>query len=181
MAKYLKPFILLILLIVGLLFVQALCDLALPDYISYIVNVGIQQGGIKNAVPEVIRKNELEKLKLFMDDDSRRLVDENYVPEQQEVYKLNTKDKTVLDKLNTVFGKPMLIVSGIEKEGLTNLPESQLNAMMEKAAEKLNNMPESMITQAAVAYIHKEYGTIGVDTDKLQTDYIITTQASICC
>ncbi|NFI67903.1 ABC transporter ATP-binding protein, partial [Clostridium botulinum] len=43
--KHLKPFIASILLVLGLLFVQAVCDLSLPDYMSNIVNVGIQQGG----------------------------------------------------------------------------------------------------------------------------------------
>ncbi|NMC79762.1 MAG: ABC transporter ATP-binding protein, partial [Chloroflexi bacterium] len=49
--RYLKPYLFLILLAVVLLFVQANADLALPDYMSHIVNVGIQQGGVENAVP----------------------------------------------------------------------------------------------------------------------------------
>ncbi len=63
--KHLKPFIASILLVLGLLFVQAVCDLSLPDYMSNIVNVGIQQGGVDNAVPKVIRKSELDKIKVF--------------------------------------------------------------------------------------------------------------------
>lgn len=63
--KHLKPFIASILLVLGLLFVQAVCDLSLPDYMSNIVNVGIQQGGVENAVPKVIRKSELDKIKIF--------------------------------------------------------------------------------------------------------------------
>lgn len=64
--KHLKPFIASILLVLGLLFVQAVCDLSLPDYMSNIVNVGIQQGGVDNAVPKVIRKSELDKIKVFL-------------------------------------------------------------------------------------------------------------------
>ena len=45
--KYLKPYWLLIVLDIALLFGQAMADLALPDYMSKIVNVGIQQGGIE--------------------------------------------------------------------------------------------------------------------------------------
>lgn len=66
--KHLKPFIASILLVLGLLFVQAVCDLSLPDYMSNIVNVGIQQGGVDNAVPKVIRKSELDKIKVFLDE-----------------------------------------------------------------------------------------------------------------
>ena len=51
LAKYLKPYTLIILLAIALLFVQANADLALPDYLSRIVNNGIQQGGVENAVP----------------------------------------------------------------------------------------------------------------------------------
>ena len=62
--KYLKKSIGAILVIIALLVVQATCDLALPDYTSKIVNVGIQQGGVENAVPDVIRKSEMDKILL---------------------------------------------------------------------------------------------------------------------
>ena len=64
--KYLKPYLLLIILAIVLLFVQANADLALPDYLSRIVNNGIQQGGVENAVPEAIRQSQMDKLDLFM-------------------------------------------------------------------------------------------------------------------
>ncbi len=53
--KHLKPFLGSMMLAIALLFVQAICDLSLPDYMSNIVNVGIQQGGVENAVPKVIK------------------------------------------------------------------------------------------------------------------------------
>ena len=58
LVKYLKPYTLLIVLNIALLFGQAFADLALPDYLSKIVNVGIQQGGIENAVPQAILKRD---------------------------------------------------------------------------------------------------------------------------
>lgn len=66
LAKYLKPFAVLVIAAVMLLFVQAMCDLALPDYTSDIVNKGIQQGGIANAVPEAVRQSQFNRLALFM-------------------------------------------------------------------------------------------------------------------
>lgn len=63
--RHLKPHIISIIGIVLFLLVQAYCDLSLPDYMSDIVNVGIQQGGIKNAVPDVIRKTEMDKINFF--------------------------------------------------------------------------------------------------------------------
>lgn len=62
LARYLKPYTLFILFAIALLFIQANCDLALPDYMSEIVNNGIQQGGIVNAVPNAIRQSEMNKL-----------------------------------------------------------------------------------------------------------------------
>ena len=66
LVKYLKKSTLSIIFIVALLIGQAICELALPDYTSSIVNVGIQQGGVENAVPEIIRKSELDKITIFI-------------------------------------------------------------------------------------------------------------------
>ena len=62
LTKYLKPFALSIAAVIVLLFAQAQCELALPDYMADIVDVGIQTGGIHSAIPEVIRQSEAEKL-----------------------------------------------------------------------------------------------------------------------
>lgn len=130
-----KPHIISIIGIVLFLLIQAYCDLSLPDYMSNIVNVGIQQGGIENAVPDIIRKTEMDKLTFFMSDDDKKMVLDNYTllekgkasqedldkyskkyPEikNNDVYKLNTSDSEVIDKINTAVGKPMLITGSIE-------------------------------------------------------------------
>ena len=64
--KYTKPYLPMILLAVVLLFAQANFDLALPDYLSRIVNVGIQQGGVEEALPEAVRQSTMDNLVLFM-------------------------------------------------------------------------------------------------------------------
>lgn len=65
--KYFKPYLGSVLLVIALLFVQANADLSLPDYMSRIVNVGIQQGGVPDAAPRAIRQDSLERAALFMD------------------------------------------------------------------------------------------------------------------
>jgi ATP-binding cassette subfamily B multidrug efflux pump len=118
---------------VVLLFVQANADLALPDYMSRIVNVGIQQGGVENAMPNAIRQSEMNRLFLFMSADDKTavladytLVDsssadyETYLAEYPAladgpIYVLNKIDKTEIDKLNPVMGKAFLVVAGIEQ------------------------------------------------------------------
>ncbi len=71
--KYLKPYMLFIIVTIGLLFVMANADLALPDYLSRIVNVGIQQNGIDSVIPQYIRQSQLDNVALFFDDQKRPL------------------------------------------------------------------------------------------------------------
>jgi ATP-binding cassette subfamily B multidrug efflux pump len=131
--KYLKPFVLLIVLTIALLFVQAFADLALPNYLANIVNVGIQQGGVETAVPEALRQSTMDKLTIFMSPTDKTrvlsdytLVDKNspdyatYVElyptlAQEPVYVLNQVSSEEMAWLNPVMGQSILIVSGIEQ------------------------------------------------------------------
>ena len=76
--KYLKKSAGYIVLIIGLLFLQAYCDLSLPDYTSKIINVGIQQNGIEDGVPEKIRVSTMESLQVFMDEETKEEVSDSY-------------------------------------------------------------------------------------------------------
>lgn len=242
LAKYLKPFIISIIAIIALLFIQAVSELSLPDYMSNIVNVGIQQNGIENPVPNVIRKSELEKISLFMEENDFNLVKENYklldkdslstdefdgylskYPKLKEetLYELNTKDKDVISRLGDILAKPELIVHEIEEgkfdesmlknmqggmqgtpqEGmpanpqagsqasmqgnmpdpnntdtfslLKNMPKEQLDTIVSSLNEKFSEMPDSMIKQSTVSYIKNEYSEIGINIDKMQTNYVL--------
>jgi ATP-binding cassette, subfamily B, multidrug efflux pump len=133
LAKYLKPYLLLVLIAIALLFVQANADLALPDYMSNIVNYGIQQGGVVDAAPTAIRQSEMDKLFLFMKPDDQVLVKGDYTLVDQnsadyaskvkqypllateKVYVLKNVDKAEITKLNPILGKAFLVVSGIQQ------------------------------------------------------------------
>ena len=210
LTKYLKPFIASITIVIVLLFIQAISELSLPDYMSNIVNVGIQQGGIENSVPEVIRESEFEKLSIFMDGSDYNFVKENYkiinkedlsekeldkyinkYPglENETLLEINTKDEDTLEKINSLLSKPELIISGLESgefnekmnlpegadpfEMLSMLPKENLNSIIENVNSQFDEMPESMLEQAAVSFVKNEYSEIGINTDKLQTNYII--------
>lgn len=134
--KYLKPFVLTIIIIIGLLFVQANCDLALPSYMSDIVNVGIQQNGIDNSIPQVVRESEFNKITLFLTDDEIKYVKENYllvdkklssknivvsnilskykIKTNESVYVLSTNKTTTIDKLNKIISKSIMVVYQIQ-------------------------------------------------------------------
>jgi len=133
LTKYLKPFTTLILAAIVLLFVQAMCDLSLPDYMSNIVNKGIQQGGIESAVPKALRQSTMDKLIIFMNDNDKAIVLNNYTfidksnsdynryikdyptSATEPIYTLNDIDKSESNKINIIMGKAFLAVSGIEK------------------------------------------------------------------
>ncbi|HBX70346.1 MAG TPA: ABC transporter [Chloroflexi bacterium] len=131
--KYTKPYLLLILLTIALLFVQANADLALPDYMSRIVNVGIQQGGVENAVAQAVRQSQMEKLLIFMSPEEQNLVLSNYTlvdetsPDyaqyletyptlaSEPIYVLNEIDQTMIDQLNPIMGRSWVVITGIEQ------------------------------------------------------------------
>jgi ATP-binding cassette subfamily B multidrug efflux pump len=226
LSKYLKPYLLLVVITIVLLFVQANADLALPDYLAKIVNVGIQQGGIDNAVPEAIRQSEMNKLFLFMSPEEKdivlndyTLVDQNSpnyaqlvldypVLANEPVYVLNEIDQAEMDKLNPIMAEAFVSVSYLEKAFadpaaaaaiasqmgfdlsklpagtnpftvLGQLPEAQLANLLAKMNSLINaktaSMNESMLTQVAIPSVKEEYIALGIDTVKLQTQYILNT------
>lgn len=172
--KYLKPFTLSLILVIGLLVVQATCDLSLPDYTSNIVNVGIQQNGIENAVPTVIREKELNKLMIFMNDKQKQEVEKSYdlieksnlskdeydkyvkkypLLKTEPLYKLNTDNKEDIDSLNNIMAKSLMKVSAIEmasKEGnIPNIPNGvDVFTLLENMPkEQLNKVTEEIDKQ----------------------------------
>jgi len=76
--KYAMPYLPMVLLAIVLLFAQANFDLSLPDYLSDIVDTGIQQQGIESAVPDGIREIEMNKLGIFMTPEEETLIQGNY-------------------------------------------------------------------------------------------------------
>ena len=193
MFRYVKDKWYYIVLIIALLFLQASCDLALPDYTSKIVNVGIQQKGIEDGVPDEIRESSMERLFLFMDSEERAYVEESYTLESG-IYVRNKTDAERRERLNQIFGVPMLAFSGLSGESeeaadartqmglpedadmfevLGKMPEEQRQQMLAEQADKFEEMPESIVTQSAVGYLQNEYAQMGRDLDKMQTDYLV--------
>jgi ATP-binding cassette subfamily B multidrug efflux pump len=231
--KYLKPYISLILVAIVLLFVQANADLALPDYLSRIVNVGIQQGGIENAVPIAIRQSQMNKLVVFMTPADKAsvladytLVDKNSANYDQDVksypalanepvYVLNKIDQNETNGIDPIMGRSIMIVSFIELAkanptqaetlssslgfdlsnlpggtnmfsmlsklpagvdpitAISQLPAAQLSQLTQLLNQNQGSISTSLINQAAAAAIKAEYTAIGLDTGKVQMDYLL--------
>ena len=198
--RYLKKSAGYIVLIMGLLFLQAYCDLSLPDYTSRIINVGIQQGGIEDNVPQKMRTSTMKALSVFMDDDDMKQV-EKYYKEDKDIYVLKdgiSKDER--ENLDHLLEKPMMLYYGMcsgsdESKAMTEnmglqegtdpvqalgaMPEEMKTQILQEMNEKLENMPESIVSQSAVLAVKKEYTELGEDLDKLQMDYIIRSGAQM--
>lgn len=208
--KEFKVFIVSILIIIGLLFLQASTELALPDYMSDIVNVGIQQNGIEHLIPEVMKEDTMEKIMIFLDEDEKTLVNQSYTLigkdhlsqneyekwierypalEEENLYVLNTNSKSNIEQMNLYLGKTLLMIGAIEEgviqsfmdlpEGtdpfivLKQLPKEQIDAIKMRVDEQIKTLPEGIITQSAITYIKALYEEIGININRLQTNYIL--------
>ena len=219
--KNLKESWISVIAIVLLLIVQAAGDLTLPDYTSKIVNVGIQNGGIENVAPEVIRKSEMDNLLILTENDDKilssyeeiskesldnkeyeKLVKKYPVLEKENLYRIKKLNNSEQDELDSLMAKPLMVLSSLENEEtseqmkqqmlvqvpeqqkailqnmslmeiIKQMPKEQLDKMLETVNQKINDMQDSILEQAAIQEVKKEYKAIGINTDSIQNQYII--------
>ena len=214
--KFLKPYAAAVAAIICILVVQAYCDLSLPTYTSDIVNVGIQQGGIDEALPDTISKKDLNHLLLLVPSDRQKIVKNAYT-ESVEKYDYNgtvmelkasvKEDKKKVDRLSEILGKPMLMAAGFDSgsdmtkkieeqmrtqmSGIPNVDKMDIydmlefmgaegrNALIGQMNQQMDSMQDSIIAQAAAGYIKDAYTHIGIDTDQIETTYILHTGAKM--
>ena len=221
--KNLKKSFVKVIVIVMLLCLQAACDLELPNYTSKIVNKGIQAGGIEQALPEAISKEDLETILLFSNNDNeiensyilvsetlskteskraKKYLGDDY--KNKEAYVLKDLDEKEKDAIINIITNPVIELSSLKNEEtdskikeqlvanvpeqqkqyianqdlvtlIKQMPEEQRNKMLEEYTSQLTNMEDSIKEQAAVNGIKTIYKSVGVDTAKLQNDYIFIT------
>lgn len=195
--KYLKSSIFSVLAVILLLFVQAYLDLTLPDYTSKMVNVGVQQGGIENAAISEVGEDTLNTLVLLMDKSDAKYIMNHY--EKTDTYKgediYELKEDSNVDKISSIMAKPMMILSYASQEAnsssdsdtvsfdlpegvslsqaLSMMGDAEREKMLQQIDKKIKDIPDTIVDQAAVSYVKAEYQRIGVDTDHIQTMYIL--------
>ncbi len=203
--KILKKYSIYIILVFILLFLQANCDLTLPEYTSDIVNIGIQQSGIESPIPEVIREEEYNKLLLFMNDESKKKVNDNYIlitkenSEYIEKYPLLSEENLYVlkdndDELKSIITLPMIMVYNISQDNfdfssldfqipegmsiydaLKMMDDEQHDEFINKISEKYSSDTISLLEQTAIVYLKDEYTKIGLDVEGMQMGYIAVT------
>lgn len=174
-----------VLAIIVLLVVQAYCDLALPQYTSDIVDVGIQQGGIEYAAPEQMRKETFDRLKKLMTSEEKEAAEAFYEQRQDGSLERTTDRKEDLEQLNGLFRLPMAMLSGMEEaapeleaQDIT-LSDEQILTLREQVSARAGDMSESLLDQRAVLFVKQEYEAMGKDAGAVQTKYLLVTGAKM--
>lgn len=199
LAKYMKSSAVYLVLIVGLLFLQAYCDLELPDYTSRIVNEGIQQKGIEDGVPDKMREETVENLLLFLDEEQSQMLSTHYTLEDG-VYTLNEISEEDRQNLNSALATAELMVMGFSQESeqteamraqmqlpegvpildaMKQMPEEMRAQVFSAVMEQMEAMPEMMTEQSAILFVQQEYEAMGENLDDRQTSYILKTGGSM--
>ncbi|HJH48807.1 ABC transporter ATP-binding protein [Merdimonas faecis] len=178
---FLKPYALQVVVIICVLMVQAYCDLSLPAYTSDIVNVGIQQSGIDEKVPEALAGEDLNLILAFVPEEDRAEVADAY-EESSDSYDYEgtvmalkeqvKEDDSQLEELSDQMGLPMVMAMAAEESGI-NMNGAE--GMTGEASGQMEDLPDSMVEQAVAAYIQSAYEKIGIDVGDISSRYILST------
>ena len=178
---FLKPYALQVVVIICVLTVQAYCDLSLPAYTSDIVNVGIQQSGIDEKVPEALAGEDLNLILAFVPEEDRAEVADAY-EESSDSYDYEgtvmtlkeqvKEDDSRLEELSDQMGLPMVMAMAAEESGI-NMNGAE--GMTGEGSGQMEDLPDSMVEQAVAAYIQSAYEKIGIDVGDISSRYILAT------
>ena len=183
--KYLKPYVLIVLAVVALTFVQVQTELTLPDYMSQIVTNGIQYGGITEEVPLALTAEDLKHITGFMNEEdgntvmsvykhvskgTKAKIDNQEVTFMEDVYVLpeNASD------LSEVILKPMVYAYLAEQTGM-NLSEDNI-ALIPELEEKAKGLEDNFGSMAKL-YNSALYERVGLSTQTIQSGYILSNGA----
>lgn len=185
---FLKPYAGQVLLVICVLIIQAYCDLSLPSYTSDIVNVGIQQSGIDERVPEALAEEDLGVLLMLAKEEDRAEIADAYQKSDESydyegtVMTLKEEIKENEDEMEKLVEKlelPMVMAMMLEEtnaDGATSGNVADTAGAGAAAQEKvMESLPETMTEQTAAAYIRSAYEKIGLDLDKISSSYILVT------
>lgn len=185
--KYLGEHKAAVFIIFVLLVVQAYCDLSLPQYMSDIVDIGIQQSGIEYAVPEEMRAETFEGLELFLPKEDEARLQDSYEKADNGNYKLKALDAEEMKEMEELLGMPMVAMSSMTEEtGMTiadlksmlesgQMTKEQILQAQQAARENMGDMSESIVSQRARLMVREEYEALGYHMVDYQNRYMLRT------
>ena len=196
--KYLKPYWFSILLAFGLLFGQATCELTMPDYMQNIVNTGIQNSGIESGVYQQISEKTLNSVLMFATDSEKDLITSSYklvesasaskdlkseIPalKKENVYLLkdiNDTKKSSLEDCLTLLQMTVMEVSQAASKQNVQIPQllmmNGVDTYRKAAKSEISKLGTSTVSSMSSQFLKKEYTDLGMDMEKIQQDYIIS-------
>ena len=196
--KYLKPYWFSILLAFGLLFGQATCELTMPDYMQNIVNTGIQNSGIESGVYQQISEKTLNSFLMFATDSEKDLITSSYklvesasaskdlkseIPalKKENVYLLkdiNNTKKSSLEDCLTLLQMTVMEVSQAASKQNVQIPQllmmNGVDTYRKDAKSEISKLGTSTVSSMSSQFLKKEYTDLGMDMEKIQQDYIIS-------
>lgn len=197
LARYLKPFVVPILVVIGLLFMQAYCELTLPDYMQNIVNIGIQNNGIEHGVYEQVRESTLKPFLMVATDDQKELIENSYtlvtpdeaselqldeipVLKDENVYILNDISDESFTELENSFAEMDMTfaeISSDAKEKNVEIPvllmQNGIKTYREQAKKQIEALGSSTVSSLTCQMVKSEYEAMGLDMAAIQQNYII--------
>ena len=198
--RYLKPYWISVVAVIVLVFAQVQAQLALPDHMSKIITYGIQYGGITESIPSAMSEETYNHLQVFMDEESKTILEDNYVQVSQgdtsytKKYPLVEKEDIYVLKdhpdssLEDTIKKPLLMTSLLENEEILKSfkldSSSQLYqalALQPQLKEQIVNQFDAMLskytnanlTAAQTLAVKKIYQDLQMDTAAIQNRYIM--------
>ena len=196
--KYLKPYWFSILLAFGLLFGQATCELTMPDYMQNIVNTGIQNSGIESGVYQQISEKTLNSFLMFATDSEKDLITSSYklvestsaskdlkseIPalKKENVYLLkdiSESKKEFLQDCLTLLQMTVMEVSQAASKQNVQIPQllmmNGVDTYRKDAKSEISKLGTSTVSSMSSQFLKKEYTDLGMDMEKIQQDYIIS-------
>ena len=196
--KLFKNHVLALIVAVGLITISCNADLTLPTYMSEIVDVGIQQGGIASPVPDTIRATSLADLEMFMTEEDEQTVEAAYAPEDADgvrTYQGSEDERADDGAVANAMSLPETVALALEQgvdastlnESMTGtldmdtvraavaagmVPRDQLVSAASAMSDQMGAMGGSIVKQRAINYVSQEYEAQGISLSDVQHSYL---------
>ena len=196
--KLFKNHVLALIVAVGLITISCNADLTLPTYMSEIVDVGIQQGGIASPVPDTIRATSLADLEMFMAEEDEQTVEAAYAPEDADgvrTYQGSEDERADDGAVANAMSLPETVALALEQgvdastlnESMTGtldmdtvraavaagmVPRDQLVSAASVMSDQMGAMGGSIVKQRAINYVSQEYEAQGISLSDVQNSYL---------
>ena len=196
--KLFKKHVLALIVAVGLITISCNADLTLPTYMSEIVDVGIQQGGIASPVPDTIRATSLADLEMFMTEEDEQTVEAAYAPEDADgvrTYQASDDERADDGAVANAMSLPETVALAREQgvdastlnESMTGtldmdtvraavaagmVPRDQLVSAASAMSDQMGAMGGSIVKQRAINYVGQEYEAQGISLSDVQNSYL---------